>query len=64
MGDMILQAQLQPSWEDVRKAILATSEQMKETDRRMKETDRIMKETAELVHANIIAPARTQVPTS
>ena len=57
MGDMILQAQLQPSWEDVRKAILATSEQMQETDR-------IMKETAELVHANIIAPARTQVPTS
>ncbi|MBO2526057.1 MAG: hypothetical protein CW341_10235 [Bacteroidetes bacterium] len=59
MGDMILQAQSQPSWEDVRKAILATSEQMQETDRRMQETDRrmqetdrIMKETAELVHAN------------
>ena len=64
MDNTISQTQILPSWEDVRKAILATSEQMKETDRRMKETDRIMNETAELVHANIIAPARTQVPTS
>lgn len=45
MGNMILQIPSPPSWDDVRKAILATSEQMKETDRRMQETDRRMQET-------------------
>ena len=50
--DNIISQTTTPTWDDVRKAILATSEQMRETDRRMQETDRIMKETAELVHAN------------
>ncbi len=45
MDNTISQTQILPSWEDVRKAILATSEQMKETDRRMQETDRRMQET-------------------
>ena len=44
MNNMIPQQQSQPSWEDVKKAILATSEQMKETDRKMQETDRKIKE--------------------
>ena len=44
MNNMTPQSQSQPSWEDVKKAILATSEQMKETDRKMQETDRKVKE--------------------
>ena len=35
----ILTTQQELSWEDVKKAILATSEQMKETDRKMKEME-------------------------
>ena len=42
----ILSTQQELSWEDVKKAILATSEQMKETDRRLQETDRIVQENA------------------
>ena len=45
MNNMTPQSQSQPSWEDVKNMILATSEQMKETDRKMQETDRKMQET-------------------
>ena len=44
MKEMITQ-ELKPSWAELHAMILATSEQMKETDRKMQETDRQMKET-------------------
>ena len=44
MNDSTLQP-LTPSWSELYAMILATSEQMKETDRRMQETDRKMQET-------------------
>ena len=44
MNEMTSQ-ELQPSWAELHAMILATSEQMKETDRRMQETDRQMQET-------------------
>lgn len=48
----ILSTQQELSWEDVKKAILATSEQMKETDRKMQETDRKMQETDRIIKEN------------
>lgn len=51
MNERMSSQQQDISWADVKKAILATSEQMKETDRRMQETDRklemLFKETDE-----------------
>ena len=44
MKEMITQ-ELKPSWAELHAMILATSEQMKETDRQMKETDRKIQET-------------------
>lgn len=41
----IISQELKPSWSELHAMILATSEQMKETDRKMQETDRQMKET-------------------
>ncbi|MBO4655561.1 MAG: hypothetical protein J5644_08450 [Bacteroidales bacterium] len=52
MNNMIPQPQSQPSWEDVKNMILATSEQMKETDRKMQETDRKMQETDRIIKEN------------
>ena len=49
MNNMTPQPQSQPSWEDVKNMILATSEQMKETDRKMQETDRKMQETDRII---------------
>ena len=40
--------QLNPSWSELHAMILATSEQMKETDRKMQETDRKIKELHEM----------------
>lgn len=48
---MTFQQQVQPTWEDLKNMILATSEQVKETSKQMKETDRklekLFKETDE-----------------
>ena len=52
MNNMTAQTQSQPSWEDLKNMILATSEQMKETDRRMQETDRRLQETDRMVQEN------------
>ena len=41
----IISQELKPSWSELHAMILATSEQMKETDRKMQETDWQMKET-------------------
>ena len=56
MNDNTLQ-QLNPSWSELHAMILATSEQMKETDRRIKElheeTERCIKETYEKTEKQI-----------
>lgn len=47
MNDSTIQP-LTPSWSELHAMILATSEQMKETDRKMQETDRRIKEMQEM----------------
>ena len=50
---MMFQQQAQPTWEDLKNIVLATSEQVKETSKQMKETDRklekLFKETDEQI---------------